>query len=73
MPPSHGVQQKIDALQLGSLAVLTQQGTVKGYSKTQVNVLFTPTAQGPVKQSVEINFRFVYVCFAAALRAFRMS
>ena len=55
--PLNDTVQKGDALQLGSLAVLTQQGFVKGYSKIQVKVLFTPAAQGPVKQNVEINFR----------------
>ena len=45
-------------LQLGSLVVLSKQGTVKGYSKTHVKVLFTPSAEGLVREDIVIQFRY---------------
>lgn len=44
-------------LQMGSMVVLSRQGTVKGYSRTQVKVVFTPPAPGPVREEVSIAFR----------------
>jgi len=46
-------------LQLGSLVVVSKQGVVQGYSKTQVKVVFTPAAQGPVREQSSIAFRCV--------------
>ncbi|DBA95272.1 TPA: Cilia- and flagella-associated protein 74 [Trebouxia sp. C0006] len=44
-------------LQLGSLVVVSKQGVVQGYSKTQVKVVFTAAAQGPVREQSSIAFR----------------
>ena len=46
-------------LQLGSLVVVSKQGVVQGYSKTQVKVVFTPAVQGPVREQISIAFRCV--------------
>ena len=45
-------------LEMGSLVVLSKQGSVKGYSRAVVKVSFTPPAAGPVKQQICIHFRY---------------
>ena len=45
-------------LEMGSLFVLSRQGSVKGYSKAVVKVFFTPPAAGPVRQQISIQFRY---------------
>lgn len=44
-------------LDMGSLVVLSRQGSVKGYSRAVVKVSFTPPAAGPVRQQICIHFR----------------
>ena len=45
-------------LEMGSLAVLSRQGSVKGYSRAVVKVSFIPPAAGPVRQQISIQFRY---------------
>lgn len=44
-------------LEMGSLIVLSRQGTVKGYSRAIVKMSFIPPAAGPVRQQIRIHFR----------------
>ena len=54
-----GASEQEGQIQLGSLLVVTKQGVVQGYSKTQVKVVFTPAVQGPVREQISIAFRCV--------------
>jgi len=55
-----GASEQDGQLQLGSLVVVSKQGVVQGYSKTQVKVVFAPAVHGPVKEQISIAFRCVH-------------
>ena len=58
--PQHAGQdpEGTQQLEMGSLIVLSRQGSVKGYSRAVVKVSFTPPAAGPVRQQISIHFRY---------------
>ena len=57
-PASHQPEDT-QQLDMGSLVVLSRQGSVKSYSRAVVKVSFTPPAAGPVRQQICIHFRYV--------------
>ncbi len=58
------LSEQEDQLQLGSLVILSGQGVVKGYSKTQVRLVFTPPAQGLVREEISIGFKYALASYA---------
>ena len=57
--PAGGDPDDTQQLEMGSLVVLSRQGTVKGYSRAVVKMAFTPPAAGPVRQQIRIHFRYL--------------
>ena len=57
--PAGSDDQEAQQVEMGSLVVLSRQGSVKGYSRAVVKVVFTPLAAGPVREQIRIHFRYL--------------